>query len=283
MGAVVVATVVALRGAVLGWGLALGVLGGGALIVSDQVQARREVWERVLGPCPLAPEDVDRLLIPFLALLLGVYAGVVGGGLLAGLEATGQIVLWLSGPVSRRTLLLGRWLGFGLASLGVVILAWLGVDLGSVLTGRLPGDLLAVVGLPAALLAQALFFGTLALALSQMLPGRQSAALATGLVLGASLPLGVLGSVAPDLALLTWLFPPAFSPGGAALAGRLDRLVGLLLATGVLLALAGWRFARRDLWPGDGWPGVAGRARREPGASDDGVAVAPDIFRAGGM
>jgi ABC-type transport system involved in multi-copper enzyme maturation permease subunit len=270
-------TLAGLRGAVLGWGLGLAALGAYILAFYDTLAAQSETLQQLLRQLPrqLPREllaffgDVERFATPagyleteyfsYLPLLLGTYAVLVGSSLIAELEERGLLDLFMSAPVSRLAFLLGRWLGFSLASLGIVVLGWLGLVLGRPLATRLTASPLALAGPFVSLLAQVLLFGALALALSQVLPARRLAAMAAGLGLGASFFLTGLGRVVRDLEAVARFSPLTYYQGGAALDGlRGDWLAGLCGATVALLALAGWRFQRRDLrvsgegdWP---WP-----------------------------
>jgi ABC-2 type transport system permease protein len=96
-----------------------------------------------------------------LPLIVGIFAVIAGSGLLASDEESGRLDLIVAHPVSRAGLFWGRPWPFVAASLGILILGWLGF---SILLGGSSLDLtwgqMARPFLP--LLAQTLIYGALA-------------------------------------------------------------------------------------------------------------------------
>src|SRR5262249_20451015 len=170
-----------------------------AVVRYDLMQANRElILQLVRGPAGDFIRmfgDVDRLTTPggflslaffsYLPLVLGVFAVLAGSGLIVADEEAGTLDLVLAHPVSRTALFLGRLLAFGVATLAILALSWLGfvvatarstLDVGGWALARPFLSLAAVLA----------FFGGLALLLSLVLPARRTAAMAAGLVLLAS-------------------------------------------------------------------------------------------------
>ncbi|MCS6963431.1 ABC transporter permease subunit [Thermoflexus sp.] len=251
-----------LRAAILGWGIALAVLGAYILSFYDTIVQQREAWERLLQMFPkellaffgeverfTTPEGyLDSQFFSLMPVILGVYAVLVGASLLAEPEERGVLDLLMGHPISRSAFFFGRWLAFAAATVAILGLTWLGFMLGKPLAARLevtPGAL----ALPFfSLLAVLMLFAHLAIFLSQILPSRNMAAMVAGLLLGASFFITALARINPDLETINQLSPLAYYQGGLAIHGlKLDWFLSLLTASLVFLMLAWWRFERRDL------------------------------------
>ncbi|MBN1137242.1 MAG: ABC transporter permease subunit, partial [Anaerolineae bacterium] len=182
-----------------------------------------------------------------LPVIVGIFAVIAGSGLLASDEENGRLDLIVAHPVSRAGLFWGRALAFVAASLGILILGWLGF---CVLLGGSSLDVtwgqMALPFLP--LLAQTLIYGALALLLSMLLPARRLAGAGAGMVLVASYFLSSMASLNESLATVARFLPYDYFQGGEALGG-LDwaPFLGLLAASTALALLARWRFQRRDI------------------------------------
>ncbi len=250
-----------LRGQMLGWGLALAVL---ALIVAplyDTAVQQRAQIEQLLGGLP--PEfmaligNLDRMFSPvgfldaryftLLPLLLGVFAAVMGSGLIAADEENGTLDLILAQPISRAQLFAGRLIAFAITLAGICAIGWLGLVIGTRLSTIAIGWI--ELALPfVSLIGVVLWFGTLALMLSLILPSRRSAAMLTGLVLVVSFFVTTLARLSPNLSRLAVLMPTYYYQGGSALDNfDLGGLVGLLLFSVIFTAIALRRFQRRDI------------------------------------
>jgi ABC-2 type transport system permease protein len=249
------------RGQVLGWGLALALMAALAVVRYDLMQDNRElILQLVRGPAGDFIRlfgDVDRLTTPggflslaffsYLPLVLGVFAVLAGSGLIVADEEAGTLDLVLAHPVSRTALFLSRLLAFGAATLAILALSWLGfvvamarssLDVGGWALARPFLSLTAVLA----------FFGGLALVLSLVLPARRTAALAAGLVLLASYFLTTLARLDRGLEPLARVSPLSYYQGGEAIEGLNGWWVaGLLAAALSFVALAWWRFERRDV------------------------------------
>jgi ABC-2 type transport system permease protein len=182
-----------------------------------------------------------------LPVIAGIFAVIVGSGLLASDEESGRLDLIVAHPVSRPGLFWGRTLAFVAASLGIMILGWLGfsVLLGGSGLGVTWGEM-ALPFLP--LLAQTLVYGALALLLSMLLPARRLAAAGAGVVLVSSYFLSSMAGLNESLAAVARFLPYDYFQGGEALKG-LDwsSFLGLLAVSVALALLAWWRFQRRDI------------------------------------
>jgi len=251
-----------LRGQILGWGLGVAALGLILVSFYDVFMGQQADFMQMIESYP--PEflaffggDAASLAttegylgmygFSMLPLIVGIFAVIAGSGLLASDEESGRLDLIVAHPVSRAGLFWGRTLAFVAASLGIVILGWLGF---SILLGGSSLDVtwgqMALPFLP--LLAQILIYGTLALLLSMLLPARRLAAAGAGIVLVASYLLSSMAGLNERLAAVARFLPYDYFQGGEALNG-LDwaSFLGLLAASGLLALLAWWRFQRRDI------------------------------------
>jgi ABC-2 type transport system permease protein len=249
------------RGQILGWGLALFLLGLMSVarydIMRENQESLRQILQGSAGQFIRMFGDPARLMTPggflslaffsYLPLILGVFAVLGGSGLLAADEESGTLDLLLAHPVSRTSLFLGRLLAFGVATAGILALSWLGFVI------AMNWSSLAVsagaMALPyLSLLAVLWFFGGLALLLSMTLPSRRLAAMTTGLVLMASFFLTTLARLDTSLEPVARISPLSYYQGGEAVEGLNGGwLAGLVAAAGLFVALAWWRFERRDI------------------------------------
>jgi ABC-2 type transport system permease protein len=273
-----------MRGQVIGWGLVFLLLGWPLVSVYDMMMEQKENMQKMLEQFKefaggLAPKNINitRIDSPdtflslryfaFMPLIFGVYAVINGSGLLAADEENGTLDLVLAHPVSRTGLFLGRLLAFLAVTLFILAVAWVGLVIpmsGTALQDKLS---LGQAALPfLSLLALLLFFGTLALLLSMVLPSRRLAAMTTGFILLAGFffsafarassaaqadPLtGARGEAAGPTALevIARFSPLDYYQGGEAVNGLNWAWFVALMAPAVLFtALAWWRFERRDI------------------------------------
>jgi ABC-2 type transport system permease protein len=133
------------------------------------------------------------------------------------------------------------------ATVAILALSWLGLLVAKGSSSlEVGGWALALPHL--SLLALMLFFSGLALLLSLVLPARRSAAMAAGLVLLTSYFLTTLARLDKDLETLSRLAPTSYYQSGDAIDGLNVRwFAGLLASAAAFVALAWWRFERRDI------------------------------------
>jgi len=268
-------TLARLRGQILGWGIAMLLLGVMSIPFYDGIVDQAEALDEMLKYFPpelmalfgdfsmasyVTPEGYlglqyfDMMAI----LILGVFAILTGSGLIASDEENGRLDLILAHPVSRTALLAGRLLAFVAATLGILVLSWLGIVVPMEFTSM---DLTwGEVALPfLSLFAELMLFGTMALLLSMLLPSRRAAASAAGFALIASYVLVALarmpsvGDVVKNAARLS---PLTYYQSGQAIDGlNLGWFLGLLALSAILAALSAWLFQRRDIRVGGegGW------------------------------
>jgi len=257
------------QGQILGWGIALALLGVLLVSMYDMIAAEQEQFQELLKVYP--PEisafmgDVSTFATPegfisleffsFMPLILGIFAVLTGSGLLVSDEENGRLDLIMAHPVSRAALFLGRLLAFVAATVAILVIVWLGfivsmtwssMDIGM---GRLWLPMLS-------LLAELLLFGTLSLLLSMVLPSRRMAATTAGLLLVSSFFITGLAKINENLEPIARLSPLNYYQAQEAFQGLNGAwLAGLLGSAVVFAALAWWRFWRRDIRVGGegGW------------------------------
>lgn len=249
------------RGQIVGWGVALAVLAIVVASLYDTAVQMRAQLEPLLKSLP--PElmgfigGMDRVFSPagfldtrffsLMPLILGVFAVIIGSGLVVGDEENGTLDLILAHPVRRLDLIIGRWLAFCLALLGILGITWLALVVASSFSSIKFGWL--DLALPfVSLLGILIWFGGLALVLSLILPSRRLAASLTGLILAASYFITTFARINPDLNALAQWSPLTYYQGGSALEGfNAGDFAGLLLMSLVFVAIGAWLFQRRDI------------------------------------
>jgi ABC-2 type transport system permease protein len=258
------------RGQILGWGIALALLGVLLVSMYDSFAAQQEQFEDLIELYPpeliaffgdigsmfATPEGfVSVEFFSYMPLILGIFGVLVGSGLLVSDEENGTLDLIMAHPVSRTALFMGRLLAFVAATVAILAIAWLGlivpmtwssVDIG---WGRMWLPFLSLLG-------ELLVFGTMSLLLSMLLPSRRLAATTAGLLLVASFFITGLAEINEDLEPIAKLSPLSYYQTQEAFQGLNGTwLIGLLIAAVVFAALAWWCFQRRDIRVGGegGW------------------------------
>ena len=257
------------RGQILGWGIGLALLGVLLISMYDSFAGEMDQFAELLELYPAEIMafigDITSMATPegwvsieffsYMPLILGIFAVLMGSGLLVSHEESGTLDLIMAHPVSRTALFMGRLLAFVAATVAILVVIWLGfivsmtwssIDIG---WGRMWLPLLS-------LLAELLLFGALSLLLSMVLPSRRLAATAAGLLLVASFFITGLAKLNEDLEPIARLSPLNYYQAQDAFHALNGAwLAGLLGSAAVFAALAWWRFQRRDIRVGGegGW------------------------------
>ena len=257
------------RGQILGWGIALALLGVLLISMYDSFAGEQEQFAELLKIYPAEITafmgDISAMATPegwvsleffsYMPLILGIFAVLMGSGLLVSHEESGTLDLIMAHPVSRTALFMGRLLAFVTATVAILVVCWLGLvipmnwssmDIG---WGRMWLPLLS-------LLAELLLFGTMSLLLSMVLPSRRLAATAAGLLLVASFFITGLAKINEKLEPIARLSPLNYHQAQDAFHALNGAwLAGLLGSAVVFAVLAWWRFQRRDIRVGGegGW------------------------------
>jgi ABC-2 type transport system permease protein len=273
------------RGQVLGWGLALAALGLFLVPFYDVFVEQKESILQLFQGYPKAlmaffgdilnffePAGYLDTYFSYLPVIVGIFAVLVGSGLVAGDEESGRLDLVLAQPVSRTGLFFGRLAAFVVAAAGIMAIGWFGfsVTLGTTSLDVTWGQM-ALPFLSLGVLM--LVYGALALLLSMLLPSRRLAATTAGTVMVASYFLSSLSRINEDLKPVARFLPHDYYQGGSAVAGVNLGWLFALLGASVVLALLAWvLFLRRDIrvsgeggWRLPAWS--LGRGRRPPASA----------------
>jgi ABC-2 type transport system permease protein len=258
------------RGQVLGWGIGLALLALMLVQFYGTIVEQQEQFEQLVENYP--PElmaffggEVDFIspsgylnveFFSYMPLILGVFAVLMGSGLLASDEEAGRLDLLLAYPINRTPFFVGRVLAFVVAMLGILFILWLSLAVPSRWT-PLKEVSIVEMALPClTVFATMIFFSMLALLFSMVLPSRRTAAMLSGLVLVASFFLPGLALINDAIEPLARWSPLQYYQGGEAIDGlNVTWLAGLLGLAVLWTVLAWWRFERRDIRVGGegGW------------------------------
>jgi ABC-2 type transport system permease protein len=257
------------RGQIIGWGLAILVLGLIMVPIYDTFAEQGDAFQQFVDIYPeefmaffgdfadfTTPEGFLNVeYFSFMPLVLGIYAVLICSGLLASQEENGVLDLILAHPISRTSLFLGRLTAFVIATLAILALGWLGLRLPMAWSSM---DLPAVdlVLAFASLFAQIMIFGTMALFFSMVLPSRRVASMVAGLLLVASFFITGLANLSEDLEAIAAFSPLNYYQGGIVADGpNVEWIFGILGVSLAFAVLAWLLFARRDIRVGGegGW------------------------------
>jgi ABC-2 type transport system permease protein len=259
------------RGQILGWGLSLAALSLLMTSFYDTIAAQKDQYMKILENYPkemlafLGTSDAMDMFTPagylnienfsYMTIIIGIFIILAGSSMLAGDEETGTLDLVLGHPVSRTALFAGRFLAFLVATIGILVLNWIGFLIG------IPGSGLGLNAFEIArpfisLFAVLVLFGTLALVLSMLLPSRRMAAMIAGIVMVASFFITALAQMDVNLEKVAKISPMNYYQGGLAINGvKWGWVAGLLGISLLFVLIAWWRFERRDIRVGGegGW------------------------------
>lgn len=270
-----------LWGQILGWGLSLAALGAFLVGFYDSIASQQAQLIEMMQAYPPelmamfgAMEDLGSpagfLNIEFFSympIIAGIFAVLIGSGLLVGDEESGTLDLVLAHPVTRTGYFWGRVLAFTLATILILVITWLGFVI------LIPGTTMEISILEMAnpfltLFALLILFGTLSLLLSMLLPSRRLAATVAGMLMVASFFISGFARLDEDLESVARFSPMNYYQGGYALNGINWEWIAGLLGFSLLFASVAWLlFQRRDIRVGGegGWglPKLSWRRTKE--------------------
>src|SRR3972149_4370898 len=268
------------RGAILGWGVTMALMGMIFAPFYDTISENAQQFEQLIDIYPqelmaffgasgtfnfTTPEGFLAVeYFSYMPLVVGVFAILAGSALLAADEERGILDLIAAHPVSRTSLFWGRLLALLLSLVLIMGFGYVGLMLGTTYSA-MELDALLLVYPFASLLGLLIFFAGLALFMSMLLPSRGSAAMVAGVVLVASFFLNGLANLNDSLDNLKPLLPTRYYQSQDWVSGfRWDWFAGLA-GIGLLLAvLAWWLFLRRDIRVGGEGSWKLPRWRRSP-------------------
>jgi ABC-2 type transport system permease protein len=259
------------RGAIIGWGLTLALLGMMFVPFYDTIAENAGQFQEMLDLYPkemmafftdsgeldfTTPEGFLAVeYFSFMPLVVGVFAILAGSSMLASDEESGVLDLIAAQPVSRSGLFWGRFTALILTLLLIVSLGYIGVMIGTSYSS-MELDPIETLYPFASFFALLAFLMGLALLLSMVLPSRGNAAMVAGIVLVAGFFLSGLANLNDTLKAIEPFLPLTYYQGEGWTEGfRWDWFTLLLGAGSTFTLLAWWAFKRRDLRVGGegGW------------------------------
>jgi ABC-2 type transport system permease protein len=250
-------------GAILIWGIALFLIAWPVVLAYDVVQKEQAKIKEVAKNFQIffaaMGGDLDRITHPseyltmrffsYMPLILGIFAILSGSGLTAVDQEKGTLDLILAHPVSRTSIFLGRFLAMLLTLCIILAVSWAGLVVWMSRTNLRDQITPSQMVLPyLSLLAELLFFGTLAILLSLIMPSRRQAATAAGVILVGSFFITMFARLDASLEPFARFSPLTYYQSGQAVLGlNFHWLAGLFLAAGCFAFLAWYCFERRDI------------------------------------
>ena len=196
---------------------------------------------------PIGWLDVEYFsLVP---LILGLFAGGVGASLLARDEERGTLDLILAHPVSRTTLFWGRFLATTLVTIILLLISWASLLLSMTWSENFTIPAFELLLPFISLFGILMFFMTLALLFSMLLPSRSMANMMTAMLVVASFFISLLSGVVEQLGRVADFSPLTYLEITTAIEDGLNLTwLGVFLAIDLSLALISWMlFQRRDV------------------------------------
>lgn len=249
------------RGAILGWGIGLGLLGAMFVPIYDTFKEQAELMTQMMDIYP--PElmaffgDFSSITTPdgflsieyfsIIPLVLAIYAIGAGSRLVVGDEENGTLDLIAAHPISRSNLFYGRLAAFISAVGLILVLAYLGIYIPAQITnmGLTAAELLTPF---LSMFAYLLLFGTLSLILSLVLPSKRMASMAAGIIMVADFFIQGFASSYSELESVAAVLPLKFLQRSGWIDGlELGSFFGLIGVATMFSFVAWWRFLRRDI------------------------------------
>ena len=249
------------RGAIIGWGIGLAALALMMGSLFDMIASSGDLMEAYVEALPEIAElfDFGAMNTPigwldveyfsFVPLIIGLFATGVGASLLARDEEGGALDLILAHPVSRTGLFWGRFLASTLVIIILLLISWASLLLSTTWSENftIPAfDLL----LPfVSLFGILMFFMTLALLFSMLLPARSMASMIAGMLVAASFFITLLSGVVEELERAADFSPLTYLETATAIEDGLNLTwFGIFIAIDLVLVLISWLlFQRRDV------------------------------------
>lgn len=250
-----------LRGQMIGWGIGLFLYG---LMMTSFYSSMVEIGDEYMELLENYPNELlaffpsineftspkgymDTYFFSWMPIIIGIFVIGACASLLVGDEEKGILDLLMAHPISRTKFFWGRLIGFLIATVGILLVSWLGW----IIPAKRSGLALTMVEflvpfIP--LFAVLALFGTLALLFSMLLPSVRMAGMLSGILLVANFLLIGLSTINPDLEPLYKLTPFYFNQGGGAIDGLNWEWMTGLFGAALVFALIAWRrFQHREI------------------------------------
>jgi len=249
------------RGALIGWGIGLTALAlmmgsifdmmvsSGDLLTAyaEGLPELAELFNFGSMNTPIGWLDVE--YFSFVPLIIGLFAAGAGASLLASDEEGGTLDLILAHPVSRTTLFWGRFLTTTLVTVILLLISWASLLLTMTWSENFTIPALDLLLPFTSLFAILMFFMTLALFFSMLLPARRMASMLTAMLVVASFFITLLSGVVDQLEQAADFSPLTYLETTTAIEDGLNLTwFGVFIAIDLVLALISWQmFQRRDV------------------------------------
>jgi ABC-2 type transport system permease protein len=251
------------RWGITGWGLGLGLMVAVVILEYQQffsnMQQQAEFEKAYQSFSFLIGESVSintlggfvtMETVVYGAVMLGLWAALVGVSITRGEEEPGVLDVLMSTPLGRMQIFLQKLAALAVAIVGATLLIGSMFFVGLLVSGQtLPFD-----GVIATLLnvgVAAAFWGAIGVLVGQLIARRRVASMLTGALIFGTYLFNSVAETVPGLAGLTWLSPFHYYNMSKPLVPGLGLdwwgIAALLGGTLVASALAGWLFARRDI------------------------------------
>lgn len=249
------------RGAIIGWGIGLALLGLMMGSLFDMIASSTEFMDVYIETMPEIAElfDIGAMNTPigwldveyfsFMPLIIGLFATGAGASMLARDEEGGTLDLILAHPVSRTALFWGRFLANTLVIIILLLISWVSLLLTMTWSEGFTIPALDLLLPFTSLFGILMFFMTLALLLSMLLPARSMASMLTGMLVTASFFITLLSGIIEELERFADFSPLTYLETATAIKDGLNLTwFGVFIAIGLALALLSWQlFQRRDI------------------------------------
>jgi len=249
------------RGAIIGWGIGLASLGIMMGSLFDMMATSSDLIVAYMESMPELAEmfDIGSMGTPigwldveyfsFVPLIVGLFASGVGASLLARDEERGTLDLILAHPVSRTTLFWGRFLATTLVIIILLLISWASLLLTMTWSENFTIPAFELLLPFISLFGILMFFMTLALLFSMLLPARSTANMLTAMLLVASFFITFLSEAVDQLERAADFSPLTYLETATAIEDGLNLTwFGVFIAIDLVLALISWQmFQRRDV------------------------------------
>jgi len=263
MGAIFMHTLKRMRGTILGWGLAFGVMAAFVGTLVDTMVKQGEILNELLSSYPATfkvmvgeltsvntPEGFIGLeIFSFTPLILGVFAVIAGAGIVISDEEDGVLDLLMAKPLTRSALFFGRVIGLMVSIAAILSLILLGLLIANGISEAMDMSIATLLNALIPLYIQVLFLAAFALMLSLLVPGKNLAAALSGILLIFSYFSNTLTAINEKFEIIAKFSPMYYYPGGQALTESVNwGEQSVLLAISLVFIIVAWRrFLSRDL------------------------------------
>ena len=252
------------RGAIIGWGIGLAALAIMMGSLFDMMAGSNEMMDMMNAYAATMPEFaeifnmgamntpigwLDVEYFSFMPLIIGLFATGAGASLLALDEEGGTLDLILAHPVSRTVLFWGHFLANTLVIIILLLISWASLLLTMTWSENFTLPAFELLLPFISLFGIMLFFTTLSLLFSMLLPARRTASMLAGMLVVASFFITLLAGVVDELERAADFSPLTYLETATAIEDGLNLVwFGIFIAIDLVLVLISWQlFQRRDV------------------------------------